>query len=429
MESLSNLRRGYGDFEGLQFSGSDSDGIQQPEKHGKIKRFAVVVLAVTALVATVLFCHGFSAVSTLASEHDKVFIALQEVNQSEGNETGTDTDTEIPDVPDAREGYLYMPCEKLVEVKEPELLESNLGGHGPDDDKKEGIRYKTSAVLQTGEGNTSNTTTVNVGVEINALTNYSAGAEYQENGHNAFNGIHGRFLSILMKSDTHMDISIEATNLDTGLPLTLPYFAITFFDLDEGSDGNSKEYVQGADINHYYIFEDSEVKAKSQSDGSKKFSASKPGTGHDNPKNPCELTIPQKKKGVTLQYLNTSGVFLTLGVDGTAPTHIHRGFTFTLRPSLLCARTKLEDGTIVPPGRESISKGVAWPLMDGVKKTPFMEVPHLIKGPNDTVIIDPGTEIPEGGGKKGGASVQSGMTALLFATTMVAVTWPRGDLR
>ena len=279
------------------------------------------------------------------------------------------------------------------------------------------MTYETEASISLG----GNVTTIKVGVKINAIGNYTGGDVYKAKGHNIFNRIHGKFLSILIASGTALDISIEATNLDTGAPLMLPYFAITFFDLDTADAGKSKEYIEAEGVTHYYISNDSEVLVEDKSGGSYVFSSSKMGTGHDNPKDPDQLTVAQKKKGVTLQYQMKSGVKLTLGAEEGGTAHKDRGFTFTLRPSLLCAKTVLEDGTIVEAGPNSIDQGVAWPLMDGKKATPFMEVPLVSIGPNGTIIIDKD--------KKAGASVQSGTTALLLAVTMVAVTWPRGNLR
>jgi len=416
--SFSNQRNGYGECEGQQFSESDSDGIQQPHKDGKIKKLTVVVLAVTALFATVLFCNGFSAVSTVAVRHDDdIFMDLQEV--SNVSNVSNDSGVEEPKIPDPEAGKKFMPCDGLVAIKKPALVASNLGGFGPDDTKPEGMRYNTTATISAG----GNATTISVGIEINAIGNYTGGDAYKANGHNAFNGIHGKFLSILILSGTSLEINVSVTDLDTGLPLLLPYFAITFFDLDTSAGGESKEYVEADGIEHFYIYKDSEVEVESRDKDSKVFSASKMGTGHDNPKDPDQLTIAQKKKGVTLQYLHKSSAHLTLGAREGGKTHPDRGFTFTLRPSLLCSDTVLEDGTIVEPGPHSILQGVDWPLMDGKKPTPYMEVPHVVMGPNGTIIIDDKND------KKAGASVQSGTKALLLAMTMVAVTWPRGDLR
>lgn len=418
--SLSNQRNGYGECEGLQFSESDSDSIQQPHKHGKIKKLTGVVLAVTALFATVLFCNGFSAVSTVAVKHDdNIFMDLQEVSNDSG--VSNDTGVEGPEIPKPETGREFMACDRLVAIKKPTLITSNLGGFGPNNTEEEGMTYETEATISLG----GNETTIRVGVKINAIGNYTGGDVYKAKGHNAFNGLHGKFLSILILSGTTLDISINVTNLDTGLPLMLPYFAITFFDLDTAAEEKSKEYIEAEGVTHYYISNDSEVTVEGESgtdsEGSLVFSASKMGTGHDNPKDPDQLTIAQKKKGVTLQYQMKSGVKLTLGAEEGGTEHKDRGFTFTLRPSMLCAKTVLEDGTIVEPGPNSIDQGVAWPLMDGKKATPFMEVPSVKIGPNGTIDID--------NEKKAGASVQSGTTALLLAVTMVAVTWPRGNLR
>merc|ERR1711879_1041765 len=124
--------------------------------------------------------------------------------------------------------------------------------------------------------------------------------------------------------------NISVYDGDTHELLTLPYFSITFFDLDMAEKGQSKEYVIAQNFSHYYVANDTQVKV-TEEDGTTKFSASKTGTGKDNPTESEALEPIAKSKGVTLQYLGHSSVDFTIGAeDGDSL----RGFLFTLRPSL-----------------------------------------------------------------------------------------------
>jgi len=142
---------------------------------------------------------------------------------------------------------------------------------------------------------------------------------------------------------------------------------------------------------HYYVSANTSVKTTTNGRRTK-FSASLPGNRFDNPLETDALTIAWKDKGVTLQYQNRSEITLTVGAeegteDGnkTTAAGYNRGFSLSLRPSLICAKTILENDRRVDPANRSVD-GVEWPLMDGVKSTPYMEVPIVPTNEDGSLI-------------------------------------------
>jgi len=446
------------EFEGLQLSGTDSDGITQPTMQNKFPRRQILMLAVaglglSALLATAFYGTGFNTVSTVALKHDNNI--LTEALDKELDElVGLDEEPVTP-APNTK----FANCEKLVVVKHPELVTSNLGGIGPDKTAEEGITYNTEAYMQDGDGNKI------AGKKLKVVIHAKGAYDHKEGHSQNFNGLHGKFLSILIKGGTSLSFNVTVLDADTNKPFLLPYFSITFFDIDMETGGRAKEYVVAQKFSHYYVYKDTQIKVTDDGEGKTKFSASKVGTGADNPEESEALEPVAKSKGVTLSYLQRSSADFTIGAEGGGDADL-RGFLFTLRPSMLCAKTHLKNGDWVDPLKASIP-GVDLPLMDGTVPVPGMEVPvihiaedgtviivtdngnatignvaDIIANQNGTVTIEEsnGTELLEDGtlqvvngtdivdargkGNRGKASAKSGTQALLIVVTLLAVVWP-----
>jgi len=422
MGSFGNYKgAGIDEFEGLQLSGTDSDCTMQPTLQNKvlgrrqIMKLAVMGVALCSLLATVFYCSGFGTPSTVAQKHDdnilteeldKELDAFVGLSESSGTET--------------------LGCEDLVMVKDAAVVSNNLGGKGPDTDEEEGIIYTMYAYMKDDNG--TEIAGLKVKVEIHATTEYDHHELHSKN----FNGLEKKFLAILIKSGTDLGFNISVFDFESGLPLKLPYFSVTFFDLDQADDDTEKEYVIAKDFSHYYVSAKSEILAtKNDTDGTTTFISSKPGTGKDNPKESEALEPEAKNKGVTLQYLGRESVDFHIGAKGGKQL---RGFVFTLRPSLLCAKTHIGEDW-VDPFNTSV-EGVELPLMDGVTPVTGMEVP-VIKIDEETGQVTVGNEtidIGLGDGKdhsdeKGEAVAKSGTKAMLIAVTLLAVVWPLSNLQ
>merc|ERR1712194_821926 len=75
------------------------------------------------------------------------------------------------------------------------------------------------------------------------------------------------------------------------------------------------------------------------------FTASTEGTGADNPSDPTELTIQQKDRAVTVEFADAKVIEFEIGASAGMTGRV---FSFVFRPSLLCAKTKMTDGSLMP---------------------------------------------------------------------------------
>jgi len=158
---------------------------EEPSKHGKIKKIAIAGAAVTAaVVAIIVVCRVWNP-----KEHSP--------------------------------GTRLLKCDELSVIKWPVLISSNLGNHGPDVSKREGMIYKASLALEDARGNSLDSKSV--GVEIHAVGDYDRQDEME-----LFNGVRGKFYTFLIRSGSSLKFTISAYD-QTGHPLTLPHFTVSFF--------------------------------------------------------------------------------------------------------------------------------------------------------------------------------------------------------
>jgi len=261
-----------------------------------------------------------------------------------------------------RKGDKFAKCEELELLKVKKVLHNNLGGHGPDKGE-EGIFYEVGLFLRDKFGDKLSDIVGNIAIH--------ATSPYISKGNN-YNGIHGKFMSIAIRPGTNLSFSIGAYDQEKKAPITLPYFSITFFDIDEGPEHHGSEYIIAQGFEHYYIAKDSQVNVTHTKDGATMFHATQRGEGSDNPNESEALSPVMKSKGVTLSYFNRAAANFTIGAE---EGHTIRGFNFVLRPSLLCAKTVVK-GKWEDPLNTSLP-GVELPLMDGKEPVAGMAVPNF----------------------------------------------------
>lgn len=213
------------------------------------------------------------------------------------------------------------PCVKYPFVRLEEVVYSNLGKQGPDKDKPEGIVYKATDL-------TPGKIPKPLKIHVHASTEYKA-------GHASYNGIHGKYGLITLAAGNKASFRIEIHDAKTDKMLTLAEQYFTFFDLDQSKDGSAQEFIQ-LKAAAVLLTKGTEVKNKKLPDGSVEFRASKWGNGDDNPSDPLALTVLQKNRAVTAEFINFDHVNVTLGCE--AGSHA-RYFMFVARPSLVCALT------------------------------------------------------------------------------------------
>lgn len=228
----------------------------------------------------------------------------------------------------------FVPLEKVIS--------SNLAKMGPDKDAEEGMIFEavTPKFLQDMGVNASK-----LQVHIHSLASFDAEeGNYAKNYHPAFktgpyvNGIYGHFANINIEQNETAFFIAHVYDAETKKDLSLPKAAITFFDLDTGKDNiKSVEHVKVAGFKDYYVTNETEINVTTEGDFTV-FTATKEGTGEDNPKTPTELTVQQKNRAVTLEFEDLTEFKFAVGVT---PGKTGRVFSFVFRPSLLCAKTKI----------------------------------------------------------------------------------------
>lgn len=221
------------------------------------------------------------------------------------------------------------------------VLQSNLGGHGPD---------VGAATLSLESNRTEGGLTVkHLEFRITANTPYNPGLPMY-NG--IYKGLVGKYGTVVVMPGSSVNLTFRVFDLNTSKPIRMPSVAFTFFDLDEYRDHAASEFIRASGFTRADLSEDTEVSRFSDPDGTTTFQATTAGNFNDNPVDPLLLTEQQKNRAVTLTFTDTDEVTVVLGA--TPGPSAARAFTFVGHPVLQCAKTiKLKHGKPVEP----LSKG------------------------------------------------------------------------
>jgi len=241
------------------------------------------------------------------------------------------------------------PCGKMPFLRIMSVKSNNLGGKGPETEKEEGIVYEVHAE------NTGINSSHALELHLHAVTedffthSEEEGTDIQS-GYSPesakVNGITGHFATINIKPGTNVTLQLHAYDATEKKDISLPRFAMTFFDMDAGQDGRkSVEFLRINNFAKYLVTNETQLDIRPEA-GATKFEATAEGTGDDNPEIPYELTPLQKNKVVSLEFKDQNEVIFELGAS---PGQTARVFQFVVRPILRCAYTKLADGSLIAP--------------------------------------------------------------------------------
>ena len=181
------------------------------------------------------------------------------------------------------------------------MRHSNLGGIGPDVDAPHSIRIDNVGFSRGREP---------LSLEVVALNEYKA----NNIGLNR-DLTRANFGNINMKAPGsgdgvdafYLDLSFCLLNERTSQPVEMGTFQMTFFDFDEGTDGNGAECLTLGGFSQYTLGSDqSELVVTEMADGRTRFCSSKYGKGNDNPKGSTQLTQQQKDKSVSVTFFRTA---------------------------------------------------------------------------------------------------------------------------
>jgi len=213
------------------------------------------------------------------------------------------------------------PCTGFPHLHLIKTVHNNLGGHGPDSGA-EGIVYDAEALIPGEEA-----------IPCHVKIDVAEGGYTPWKGMNS--GMHGFYGSIVLQSGTSVKLMMSIVKKDSGEPLQVHHASLTFFDLDHDRDDKSIESISIGGMQEVILSEHTEVATTVNDDGTKTFTATKYGTGEDNPSNPLALNQEQRDRAVTLDFHDVSEIPVTLHTTaGEGP----RVFIFVGRPSLKCAK-------------------------------------------------------------------------------------------
>lgn len=208
------------------------------------------------------------------------------------------------------------------------VLQSNLGGHGPDDGE-EALIFGNVAP--------------NTNLKIVATTPYTPNSLNPAGGV-MHNGVHNGFGVINMGSSSSVDLSFKLVDSRTGAPKTSSDFAITFFDGDHGMSHESREAIKVSGFTSYIIAAEStldvdpiqvDAESRAAGNGIAKFTSKMRGSKVDNPLEPMNMNTLQRRRTVALLFENKSEFQVTASETGyTNPQG--RNILFAGASSLIC---------------------------------------------------------------------------------------------
>lgn len=241
-------------------------------------------------------------------------------------------------------------CNKFSSLKFLRSEYMNLGGHGPDMGKGEGLIWR--AELQ------SHLPSVHGRQEIFLHMNTVGGVLIPSTPTSSMQGNYGR-ITLGGGSNVHLRFTFE--DVHTKKTLMLPQFSLTFFDLDADHSGIPRDVVTVGNFSEYHLASETVVEHWENQDGSTSFKGTTFGTGDDNPADPTFIGPQQKRRAVTLIFEEASEVTCTFQAKhGSEP----QSFTFTGLAALPCARTaygdlrpSLRDLDWIPPLQVPVAAG------------------------------------------------------------------------
>lgn len=216
-------------------------------------------------------------------------------------------------------------CADFPHLNFTRVIHNNLGGHGPDD----GPETLIYSAVDTGTG---------TGKEVLLQIKVDSGT--YDPHYPLENGLNGEYGSINIKPGTQVHLAFEIIDADTLQMVNLPKVYFTFFDLDHGPARSTIESVTADNFNSVMTTIGTELISKKNKDGSRTFTATTEGSGEDNPTNPLLLTLQQKNRAVSFEFVDFTQMHVTLAAT---PGMHPRYFTFICEPTLLCAETLKDD--------------------------------------------------------------------------------------
>ena len=121
--------------------------------------------------------------------------------------------------------------------------------------------------------------------------------------------MNGEFGNINIQTDTETTFLFSFVDSNTDAPIVIEAFLFSFFDLDEGNNGNAKETLGIAGFEEYTVTDNTQLVIDEAADFAtmmSTFTSSVQTQQMDNPNDPNNLTSNQEDKSVTFLFKNLS---------------------------------------------------------------------------------------------------------------------------
>lgn len=224
-------------------------------------------------------------------------------------------------------------CDDLDGLYIERVIHNNLGGQGPD--------HGEESLILAANHSENGTTEREIALKITTLSQYTAGWSHM-NG--LSHGLVGKYGQVTLRAGTSVTLKIQSVDLRTQEVIHQPSAVFTFFDLDEGTNHSSSEYItvrgpgQPGGFKSVETTENTEVKNSTSPDGTVTFRATTLGTFDDNPVDPLLLTEQQRNRAVTFRFENMDEITVVIGAAPSPADPMNwRCFSFVGHPVLKCA--------------------------------------------------------------------------------------------
>lgn len=184
----------------------------------------------------------------------------------------------------------------------------NLGGQGPDLTEDKNMR-----VAKLGKHD---------GKEFDLIVE-SIGVYKPPEGTAGWNNVYNYFGYISVTAPSSPQFKFRLVETGTYIPMPLPKFYFTFFDLDTGNPnvtGAGREMVTVRGHSAYWAGPNTELNITELGNGSTSFEATVFGTRADNPKDPMQMTELAQNRAITLEFTNTAEFYASYDVSPGAMT-------------------------------------------------------------------------------------------------------------
>jgi len=224
---------------------------------------------------------------------------------------------------------------------ETELVQSNLGGAGPDFGF-EGMRFEDAGIH---EGQPFDMVVTATGT----YTPKKSTDNGFECGQPTTGCTTGHFAQISVAAGTHVDLTIEFQDSGTQKPVTLSSFMFSLHDIDRLSS-KVEEIIYISGFTDAVILDAAtEIVSTLEPDGRTKLTSGQDGTACDDPQNPVRLSsvtcsgvaIDQKKRSAAFLFKDTSSIALSLEVTcNNCSANSGRSFLFAGETNLVSCASK-----------------------------------------------------------------------------------------